>query len=173
MVPCMYQEIARYLTISLPHYFTITFPPLMNWGYRIAILYIGFVLFMLALVIGSHSISIDLVAKDYYKQEIAYEDQINRMRNTAKLEVRPAIQNDSAKRMITVQIAQHAGKELAGEVLFFRPDNPKLDLKIPLQLDSEGKQYLPTHNLQRGTWRLKVNWTHAGKEYYQEQKVKF
>lgn len=140
----------------------------MNWGYRIAILYIGFVAFMLILVVGSHSISVDLVAKDYYKQELAYEDQINRIKNTAHLDSRPTISNDTTARMITLQMPT----QITGDVWFFRANNPKLDFKIPLQIDEAGKQFLPTQNLQRGTWRLKINWKQAGKEYYLEQKIK-
>lgn len=143
----------------------------MNWGYRIAILYTGFVAFMLTLVFFSYSISIDLVAKDYYKQELAYQTQIDKMENVLKMGERPTLKVEGKNDLIRLKMPQaHAQAE--GEILFFRPDNPKLDFKIPLMPNKDGSQVLPIGGVKRGAWRLKLTWKLAGKDFYYEEKVK-
>lgn len=143
----------------------------MNWGYRIALLYIGFVAFILTLVFFSYSISVDLVAKDYYRQELAYQKQIDKMENVLKLGKRPTLKVEATNALIRLQMpTEHENVE--GEVLFFRPDSPKLDFKVPLLPAKDGSQVLPIGNLKKGLWRLKLTWKHAGKEFYFEEKVK-
>ena len=51
----------------------------MNWGKRIAIGYGAFVVFILALVVMAFQQDFDLVADDYYEQEIAYQERIDQM----------------------------------------------------------------------------------------------
>jgi hypothetical protein len=143
----------------------------MNWGYRIALLYIGFVAFMLTLVFFSYSISVDLVAKDYYRQELAYQKQIDKMENVLKLGKRPTLKVEATEALIRLQMPT-GHESVEGEVLFFRPDSPKLDFKVPLMPTKDGAQVLPIGNLKKGLWRLKLTWKHTNKEFYFEEKVK-
>ena len=57
----------------------------MNWGWKIALLFSGFVLFILFLVFKSVQQDFYLVSKDYYKQEIEYQKVIDGMKNAQLL----------------------------------------------------------------------------------------
>ena len=57
----------------------------LSWGWRIAILYSLFVLFMSTLVIASNHQHFDLVSKDYYEDEITYQKVIDAGKNQSNL----------------------------------------------------------------------------------------
>ncbi|MCB9190933.1 MAG: FixH family protein [Flavobacteriales bacterium] len=53
----------------------------MGWGTRITLFYGSFVAFMLFMVVMAVQQDFDLVADNYYEQEIAYQDRIDQMNN--------------------------------------------------------------------------------------------
>jgi nitrogen fixation protein FixH len=139
----------------------------MNWGYRIALTYILFVIFMLTMVISSFRYEVNLVAKDYYKQEIAYESEIKKMRNTNALKTKFTVKYNAENKVLDLQMPVKQGE---GEIHLFRPADDKLDLKMPLAMDSEGRQAVPISNLKAGLWRIKINWLSGNKNYYVSEK---
>lgn len=141
----------------------------MNWGYRIALLYTSFVIFMLFLVYKSFTYDYHLVAKDYYKQEIEYQNEIDKMNNVKAQQKRLSFAQNAAQ-MISVSFPEDAQK---AEILFFRPSNAKKDFRLPLSLSQEKRQVsLPTKGIDRGLWRVKVNWQSAdGKPFYMEERI--
>ena len=54
--------------------------------------------------------------------------------------------------------------------MLFRPDNSKLDLKVPVDI-SEGVQNISTENLTKGLWRLQSTWSTDNTPYYQEERI--
>ena len=53
----------------------------LNWGNWIAVAYSVFVLFIIAMVYLAFGEKWDLVAENYYEQEIQYQDKINSIEN--------------------------------------------------------------------------------------------
>ena len=53
----------------------------MNWGKGIFIFYSLFVVAILSVVYFAFTQEVNLVSEDYYQQEIAYESQIERIKN--------------------------------------------------------------------------------------------
>lgn len=139
----------------------------MNWGHKITLVYGGFVLFMAAMVtICVKQKDIFLVSPDYYKEEIAYQRQMDRIANAK----RSQIEFSYVSQQGAVQIAlPRAGADAKGEILFFRPADARKDITVPLQLNSAGKQRIPVVRLDRGLWKVKIHWTAAGQEYFSEQ----
>jgi hypothetical protein len=64
-----------------------------------------------------------------------------------------------------------SGTDARGEVLAYRPDDRARDFTLPVGLDSTGRMLIPKGRLAPGMWRIKVNWSMGGKEFYHEQKV--
>ena len=58
----------------------------MNWGVKIVISFVFFIGLLFGLVYISMNQDISLVSENYYEQELAYEDQIQRIKNTNNLE---------------------------------------------------------------------------------------
>ena len=53
----------------------------MNWGWKIALGYGCFVAFILFMVYSANQVDFQLVTPDYYSAEIAFQDQIDKLRS--------------------------------------------------------------------------------------------
>jgi len=92
----------------------------MNWGIKITILYIGFVILISSLVFISATNKSELVAKDYYAQELKYQDRIDALNNEKHLQI--SIEHEIRPNAIILTYSQsETNKTFSGEILFFRP----------------------------------------------------
>ena len=57
----------------------------LSWGYKITLVYIAFVAGMGFLVFKASSQKFDLVTKDYYEQELKYQQVIDQAANSSRL----------------------------------------------------------------------------------------
>ena len=143
----------------------------MNWGLRIILLYVAFVGGMLFLVYKCTQQNIDLVSTDYYAQEIKYQEKIDRLNNSKHQDVRLDVVYAAEKDLIQITFpASSTSNNTTGEIVLFRPDNSKLDFKIPIDI-SDGIQNIPTQNLTKGLWRVKSSWSTNDTPYYQEERI--
>lgn len=143
----------------------------MNWGLRIILLYTAFVGGMLFLVYKCTQQSVDLVSTDYYAQELMFQDKIDRLNNSEKLDVKLAVVYSSEHSIIQIIFPESStSKNTTGEIVLFRPDNSKLDFKIPIDI-TDGIQNIPTEKLSKGLWRVKSSWSTNDTPYYQEEKI--
>ncbi|TRX52666.1 FixH family protein [Fulvivirga sp. M361] len=139
----------------------------MNWGLRIVVAFIGFVAVIITLVVISMRQNINLVAEDYYVQEIAYQKQIDRVKNHMDLgQLGLEVELEPATNQIVVKSSSQG--ELKGTVYFFRPSDERLDKSYHLTL-SDGKQLFNSSDFAKGLWKVKVSWTENEKEYYYEK----
>ena len=114
----------------------------------------------------------DLVRTDYYEQEIGYQKQIDRLNRTAAVggEVSVALENTRQWIALRLPLA-HVSSDFSGTVHFYRPSNAKLDFEQPLALDAAGVQRVPTGKLQGGLWKIRVQWTTGGQEFFHDQSL--
>lgn len=141
----------------------------MNWGAKIAVLYIGFVALIITLVVGSMRQDFDLVSKDYYAQELAYEKTIDASRNTAALSAPLSLRQD--EQVITIQFpAVFSGKVVDATLHFYSSIDDALDRTVKLN-SSENKIVIQRSLLPAAAYTLKMSWSSEGKEYYQEFNV--
>ncbi len=143
----------------------------MNWGLRIILLYTAFVGGMLFLVYKCTQQSVDLVSTDYYAQELKFQDKIDRLNNSEKLDVKLAVVYAPEHSIIQIIFPENSTpNNTTGEIVLFRPDNSKLDFKIPIDI-ADGVQNIPTDKLSKGLWRVKSSWSTNDTPYYQEEKI--
>lgn len=141
----------------------------MNWGKGIFISFILFASGLVVMLVITMRQELGLVAKDYYKQELAYQDQIDRIKNFEALNVKPEIKLQADIRSVVISFPEELATSVeAGEIHFFRPSSVSSDMKYNLQLGANHQQQFDTQNFKRGKWRVKLSWKDAKKEYYQE-----
>ncbi|HEY7751846.1 MAG TPA: FixH family protein, partial [Ignavibacteriaceae bacterium] len=105
-----------------------------------------------------------------YEKDLKYQNQIDKLNRTAALEENVEIKFDgSAVEIIFPESFQN--KRISGEVYFYRPSERKKDFKIPLTLTPDLKQIIPVTRIDKGFWRIKLNWNMEGKEYYNERAI--
>jgi hypothetical protein len=143
----------------------------MNFGHKIAIAYVSFVVIIITMVVLCiNNKDIFLVSGDYYKREIAYQEEINKFDNTAKLTAPVQISKKSGKVELVFPPELNGS---SGELHFYRPANAKLDFKVPLTLSSDLTQTVDVSQQVSGLWVLKMEWNKSGKTYMKEEKIVF
>lgn len=139
------------------------------WGKGIFILYSGFVLFMLAIVIFSTMQDFQLVEKNYYQNELKYQSRIEQTQNHLSLETKPIWVLNQDEKVLTLKFpSEFMSDGISGTVLFFRPSDKSHDIKVELLPDPSGLQIIPIDKLIKGKWKLKVNWESKNTKYYFE-----
>lgn len=141
-----------------------------NWGTKIALFYGSFVVLIVTLVAGSMRQSFDLVAPDYYGQELKYQNVIDAGKNQAALSTAVAI-HANEKSVIINFPAEFAGKAVSGTVHFYSPVSASWDKEFPVSMDNDAMIVSRTE-LRNTTYTMKINWQSAGKKYYQESELK-
>jgi nitrogen fixation protein FixH len=142
------------------------------WPYAIIGWFLIFGSGMAAWVVVALRNDPELVRADYYEQEIAYQKQIDRLNRTAAAGGDVSVAYEAALKQIVVRlpVAQRAGQP-AGAIHFYRPSNAKLDFELPLALDADGAQRVPSAKLQGGLWKVRVQWTAGGEEFLHDQSL--
>lgn len=141
----------------------------LNWGAKIALLYLGFVAIIAALVIGSMRQSSELVSNDYYNQELKYQSVLDAAKNQAGLAA-PVAYAITGKQLLLQFPETFKNKELKGTVKFYSAANSSWDMEMNI-LCADGHVALNIDMLKATTYTMKISWTADGKEYYQENKI--
>ncbi len=142
----------------------------MSWSYRITILYLGFMAIILTLVTLSMKNSDELVAADYYSQELKYQDKIDAINNTNTLT--ESISHEINDKAIALSLpVGFKPAEVNGEIYFFCPSNSKFDLKIKMNFDASGKQVIAKYLLKPSAYKMNLTWTTGGKKYFKEEVI--
>lgn len=114
----------------------------------------------------------ELVARDYYEQELRYQDRMDRTQRAASLPAPAKVGYDEIDRRITVSLpSEHLGSSLSGWIELYRPSSAGLDQKLPLRMDATGAQAIDASKLANGLWRIRILWNANGAEYYHDQKL--
>ncbi len=135
-----------------------------NWGTGIALVYIGFVVFMLGMVYLCTQQHFDLVTPDYYEQELKFQTVIDGQQNENALGKATIINMDEKVVTVTIPMESIDGE---GTITFYKPDNAKFDLSFPL--NGKNAITVPIDKLGSGLYKVKSSWLHKGQPYYNEQ----
>ena len=138
-----------------------------NWGTGILITIIVFMVITIGTVIFLMNQDVDLVASDYYDKGIQHQDQIDRLNRTNSMDEAVQInpENGFVRLVFPKSFTQ---KKFSGTIQFYRPSNSKKDFSLPILIDNSAQQIVPTQNLEKGYWIVKLNWTQDAIEYYKE-----
>ncbi len=137
----------------------------MNWGKWIVVSFILFAVFIGVLVTVCVREDINLVSKNYYSDELAYQQQIDRINNTSQLEEKPRLL--VVDQALEIHFNQFNNLD-KGELILFRPSDVRFDKKFILHAASAEVQKFDVSHLTKGMYRAKMQWTMNGKEYFFE-----
>lgn len=140
----------------------------MNAGKWIVIAFVLFTVFIGTLVTICIREDISLVSKDYYKEELAYEDQMKRMNNTSRLSARISVSINED------MLELNFGRKLSidkGTLKLFRPSNSQMDRDFSVESVETASLSFNLHDVHAGLYRIKLTWVMGGKEYYYEDVI--
>ena len=137
-----------------------------NWGTYIVIafaLFITFILYFVVKVQSDSKYDNDLVVEEYYKHDIHYQEEMQRVQNAQDLATKPKVTQLDQEVTITFP-ANFDPKKIMGTVSLYRPSNKKLDFQVKLDL-TESTVHIPKTNLVGGSWDINMEWQYEGKSY--------
>lgn len=136
----------------------------MSWGNKLIIVFIVFAALMATLVYKATQAKFELVSKDYYQDELRYQDKIDGAANAA-LEAPISIQVNDEIISIEFPDAQK-NANITGEAWFYCSVDATKDKRFVLSVDSTGIQRIERKRLQKGDYQIKISYEINQKKYY-------
>lgn len=136
-----------------------------NWGWGILLSIVLFMAIIAVIVVWMMNREVDLVTDKYYDKEIKYQQQIDKEKRTAELNKKITVNYSSDY----VNVIFPKDEKPTGNLYFYRPANLHKDFKVPINPDKNFKQVLDVSKLDRGLWKLKINWSVNNIDYYTEK----
>lgn len=145
-----------------------------HWGHGIMLFLGFFIIFIMSFVYKTLFVSdYDhvLVSEEYYKDEIGYQKEIDKMNNAAQLKENvKLVTNDQGIEVVFPSFLDP--KKITGFVDLQRSNDVKLDLNKELKLDSLNF-LIPADQLKKGVYTVKVVWEYDKIPYQLNEKVNF
>lgn len=142
--------------------------PGISWGVKLFVLNAAFVMLILGLVYFSTTLEVNLVADNYYEQELKYQDQIDKKERSGNLPEKMMI--DLENGYIKLKFPE-LGKtaDFGGKITCYRPSDHKMDITVPVSLSDKFSQVIPTASLEKGLWKIKADWSYGNTTYFDEK----
>lgn len=137
-----------------------------NWGTGITLVYSGFVVFMLGMVYLCTQQHFDLVTPDYYEQELKFQQVIDGQQNEMQLNRKTILEVQQDMVKVTLPTDK---VEAGGTILFYRPDNARYDMVLPVS--GTNTVMVPLSKFKAGVYKMKATWKSEGKPYFNEQSL--
>jgi hypothetical protein len=138
----------------------------MNWGNKIAVLYIGFIIMIGFLVYKSTLQNTDLVSDDYYKKEIAYQQIIDANANNKTLATKPLITHN--EKFIHIQFPSTLHHQMiTGTIELYNAANAKNDTSISFSTSNDSVS-IALKNIKKGNYTAKIQYASERINYYSE-----
>jgi hypothetical protein len=140
-----------------------------NWGWALVIAIALFAIFIGQFFVRGFSHRADLVADDYYNQEVNYQQRINAK---ARAKALGALVFSPADGQLAISLPQGInGRNATGHIHFYKPNNSSLDMHYTLATDSLNRQLIDVSALPRGLWQVKVEVQYQGESYFWEESI--
>lgn len=140
----------------------------MNWGNKLLLAFIVFGAGMFFLVYRSVTTRFELVEKDYYKQELRYQQVIDGKQEAGNLSATVIL--SQTEKGVHLQLPDEMkDKKISGEVWFYCAYDEKKDKKFKLETDTNAAQSFTPDQVQPGNYTVKISWADEQKNYYSEK----
>ena len=145
-----------------------------NWGTGIVLAFIGFISFIMYFIITMNvdeDFEHQLVSEEYYKDELAYQNDIDKLNNSKTLtENISYIKTDEGLKITFPENIDY--KKITGKLFLYRPSNKQLDFETTISL-SKSYLLIPDKRLVDGRWNIKVDWQYNGNNYLYKKPINY
>jgi nitrogen fixation protein FixH len=145
-----------------------------NWGTGIVLAFIGFISFIMYFIISMNvndKYNYDLVSEDYYGDELIYQKDIDKLKNSKTLETNVSYEK-TAEGLLMKFPETLDFKEIKGTLFLYRPSNKQLDFETTISL-SNSNLLIPDKRLVDGRWDIKIDWQYKGKSYLFKESINY
>lgn len=145
-----------------------------SWPTGIILALSAFIIFILSFVYKATFMSQydhHLVSDDYYKDEMNYQQEINKLNKAAALKEDVTLTKVPEGLLIKFP-AEFDAEKITGTISFQRPSNDKIDFQLPIKLIASN-YLISNENLVGGRWNAKIEWSINGTTYLFKEKLMY
>ena len=142
----------------------------MNWGNKLLITFSVFATMISYLVYRAVTTNFELVDKEYYKNELRYQQVIDASNRTAALGS-SVLLNQSEQGIILELPAEMKNKTINGELFFYCAYDSRKDRRLVINTGTEAIQVFDKSAIEPGKYTVKINWTSGESNYYSEKLI--
>jgi len=140
----------------------------MNWGNKLILIFLAFGGMISYMVYRCMQTPVDLVAKEYYRDELVYQDVLDETKKANELKDTASLHQQAAA--IVLQLPEEMkNTAVKGSILFYCPSGQAKDRRIPLSVDTAARQEIGAGVVLPGHYRVKIEWESRGVKYFTEQ----
>jgi hypothetical protein len=141
-----------------------------NWGHKVTLGFVAFAGMIVYMVVQSMNTRYDLVSKEYYKDELLYQQVIDGTSRANQLGSRAVITQVNGQLLIQLpREMQH--KNITGSVWLYNATDAQKDRKITLEVNEQAIQTIDNRGMIPGSYTAKIRWQANGESYYTEVPV--
>jgi hypothetical protein len=141
-----------------------------NWGFGLAVTYIIFMIGTLTMVYIFMNQDVSLETDNYYAKGLQYQEQIDKINRAKDLPEQLDISVVPSNIVLAFPKIFNAG-DYSGNIFLYRPDSKQKDFSVAVSPDTSNAQSISTSSLEKGLWKVKVDWAAKGTSYYSEKLV--
>lgn len=141
-----------------------------NWGTGLVVAIVVFLLLTVSLMAIALREDVNLVHDRYYDRGQQYGTRLQALERAQRLHDPLTVRVVRGEIALTYPRAVSPGA-LAGVITLYRPSGRSMDRTLAVAPDSTWQQTIPAGDVERGLWKVQVEWTMRGEAYYMEQPV--
>ena len=112
-----------------------------------------------------------LVSEDYYKEELNYQQEIDKLNNAAELPTDVEL-HKTAKGLEIIFPESFDPASISGTISFKRLSNDKIDFTQQIVLTNP-RLLIPDERLVPGRWNVRIDWKVAHTSYLLKEKITY
>lgn len=137
------------------------------WPYAIILVFVCFAVFIGQFVYRSIQNPTNLVDKNYYQNELDYQDVIDAKSKGLGVKNRMNVRLEN--KVLIIDFVED-WKDVSGQVYLYNPIGNEKDIKQAFSI-KESQLKMKLRGLVNGVWVLKLGFNHEGEDYYLEEKL--
>lgn len=141
----------------------------MNWGKKIVVLYSGFVIMILSMVFLASRHRVELVADNYYEQELKFQDKIDKINRSNHL-LHP-VTVDFVNGKLLIGFPAEINNPVSGTISVYSPLKKSNDRVFTIETKPDFTQSVDLTKLPSGVYHIQIDWKADDVSYYNEKTI--
>jgi len=142
----------------------------MNWGHKLTIVIVTFLVVMLGMVFFAFRQTNEMVDDNYYQKELEYQGVIDAKQNLVNVSDVNLISQTMMEVVVTLPPGTFEKLE-KGNIELMRNDAKSKDVQLAIEPNGSNRRTIQKSSLSKGMYKTRIKWTNDGKEFYKEENV--
>lgn len=143
----------------------------LNWGHYIVAFFVFFASFIGYMVYKSYGLRLDLVSNQYYEDELAFQQKLDRMNNAAGIKEQISVEFNEGK--LNIQLPAELKAVSGFNLKLLCMSDARYDKSFNAFKPTGGSLSVSTEGFKSGPYHLELGWEQFNKSYLIEKEISF